>query len=1082
MAMSHHFSNFQDLNKIEPLLAQLGQLAERYVHDDPNTALLKLRQFGELLAQVVAAKTGNLDEADSQQSRLARLKREGVLPETVWQLLTEIRRSGNAANHAFTGEREEALELLQYSWIVGVWLLRTFDDPNYQRKEFVVPQKHDEVNELRVLLEQAENARILAEQRLKEQQDAAQQPAFQQDGLSRVKQAANSAAQQLDLTEAQTRQLIDAQLRAAGWEADSVKLRYDKNNGVRPEKGRCLAIAEWPTNTGPADYVLFLGLRPVAVIEAKRKNKAVMNALEQAARYSQGFKMDTPAGLQPTGGPWDKYQIPFLYATNGRPYLAQLKTESGIWFRDIRRTVNPSYPLRQWHTPQGLQAMLDQDIEAADQRLSTEPLDYEVGLRPYQKAAIQAVEQRLAAGQRELLLAMATGTGKTKTAVTMIYRLLLTGRFRRVLFLVDRENLGLQAGSEFKSTRLEGTRTFAESFNLTGLGEGPIDNATSVHINTVQGMVRSVLGEDPPAIDQYDLIVVDEAHRGYTLDRELSQDELGWRNETDYVSKYRQVLEHFDAVKIALTATPALHTTQIFGMPVFAYTYRDAVLDGVLIDHEAPTILETKLSQEGIHWAAGEQILTYVPGEDNTSLYSAPDDIGLEVEAFNRQVIARGFNQTVCEWLANNLDPFSQEKTLIFCVNDRHADEVVLLLRDALRNRFGDLDERTVVKITGSTDQPNEMIRHYRNEHVPNIAVTVDLLTTGVDVPAITNLVFLRRVRSRILFEQMLGRATRRCDDIGKTTFRIYDAVGAYAAAKDFNTMQSVVQNPSRTFVELLHEAEAAPNSAARVLLQQELVGKLQRVKRKLTKAAHDTIEGITGESTEAFINTLRSLPADELPAKLREYASVMEVLDTGKTAGGHPIFISEHPDEVVSVVQEYPGGQKAEDYLTAFERFVSENRDRIPALLTILTRPSELTRSSLLELKHALDQAGFREVLLQSAYARVKQVDAAASIIGFIRAAAEKETPQPFEARVDAALARILGTRNWNPSQKNWLTRLAAQLKVHGILDQDTLNQPSNPVKIQMGGFDGLNKRLFNGELDVILAQFEEAVWATGA
>jgi type I restriction enzyme R subunit len=1076
-------SNFGDLKAIEPLLAGLGALAERYSVDDPNTALLKLRQYGELLTRVVAARSGQLrtadegQQAETQQARLARLRREGVLPQEVWQLLTELRRTGNEANHDFSGEREQALNLLQFAWMLGVWLLRTFHNPAYVRGEFIAPRRQDDAGQLRLLLAEAEQARAEAERRLAQQQ--AQAPADTAPLIA----SASRAASTIDLNEAQTRQLIDAQLRAVGWEADTAHLTYAA--GARPQKGHNRAIAEWPTDKGPADYALFVGLTPVGVVEAKCKGKAVMGSLEQAARYSRGFRLDTP-GLTLPSGPWGEgavsYRVPFLYATNGRPYLAQLRSESGIWFRDARRGVNPSYPLPGWHSPAELLARLEQDTGAADERLKTEPLDDEVGLRSYQKGAIRAVEERLAAGQRELLLAMATGTGKTRTAIALIYRLLKAGRFRRVLFLVDRETLGEQAGNDFRTTRLEGTRTFAETFNLTALDDGPIDTSTSVHVTTVQGMARRVLGGEPPSVGTYDLIVVDEAHRGYTLDRELAAAELGWRSEADYVSRYRQVLEHFDAVKVALTATPALHTTQIFGMPVFAYTYRDAVLDGVLIDHEPPILIRTELGESGIGWKRGETIQTYTPGDDAVALYEAPDDIGLEVEDFNRKVIAEGFNRAVAQELARQLNPHGPEKTLIFCANDRHADDVVRLLGEAFREVYGEIEGGTVVKITGASDRPLELIRRYRNESLPTVAVTVDLLTTGVDVPAITNLVFLRRVGSRILFEQMLGRATRRCDDIGKTTFRIYDAVRAYEAASDFSTMQPVVKQPSRSFADLLRDVQAAPTTEARALLRDELTGKLQRVKNRLTPAARATFEGETGFTPEAYLAQLRQMEPDALPAFVAQHSAVMDVLDSGRTRGGQPMFISDHADQVTAVVQEYPGGRRAEDYLSAFQAYVQHHRDEVPALLTVLTRPSDLTREALLSLRRELDAQGFSEVFLQRAYASVRQVDAAASIIGFIRAAAGNETPQPFDARVDAALARLLGSRAWTPPQKQWLGRLGAQLKANGVIDRDLLDQPTNPIRAQMGGFERLSKAVFGGELPLILTQLQEAVWARGA
>ena len=1063
--------NFEHLRVLEPLLADLGTLAERYVRDDPNTALLKLRQFGEALARFLAARGGLPESQGSEQvERLATLRRAGLLPDNVWQLLTTIRRTGKQANHQFTGEAEEALTLLQYAWIIGIWLMQTLHDPQFPRGEFVLPQPGPDPQQLQALLLAAEQARQEAEAKLAQVQTVTPQTA------TALIQAAKQAAQSVELSEAQTRALIDDQLREAGWEADTRHFTYEA--GTRPEEGRNLAISEWPCEGGRADYVLFIGLQAVGVVEAKRKNKSVYGALEQARRYSRTVHLE---GHASTGSPWGVYRVPFLFSTNGRAYLPQLKTESGIWFWDARRETNPSYPLPGWHTPAGLGKLLEKDTEAADARLREEPFEYTLKLRPYQVAAIKAVEKNIAEGQRELLLAMATGTGKTKTAIALIYRLLEAQRFHRVLFLVDRETLGLQAGSDFETVKLSGSTTFANTFNLTGLKDGSLEQATQVHIATVQSLVRRVTA-GLERVDTYDLIVVDEAHRGYTLDKELAEVELGWRSESEYVSKYRQVIEFFDAVKIALTATPALHTTQIFGMPVFAYTYREAVLDGVLIDHEPPILIETELSRSGIHFSKGEQVPTYTAGEDEIKLFDAPDDIGLEVEDFNRKVIAKGFNQAVAKHLAEQLNPFGPEKTLIFCVNDRHADEMVDLLKDAFRNKYGELSEHAIIKITGASDRPQELIRHYRNETNPTIAVTVDLLTTGVDVPRISNLVFLRRVGSRILFEQMLGRATRRADDIGKETFRIYDPVGAYEAATSYSTMQPVVQQPKRTFATLAQDFALAPTEAAQKLLRDELVGKLRRVSRHLTQAARDTFEGVTGHDPENYIRLLRESTPQQAAQTVQAHAEIMTVLDTGRTRSGLPVFISEHADQVVSQVQAYPTGERPEDYLTAFERFVRENRDRIPALVTVLTRPSDLTRAELRALRSALDAEGYNETLLRSAYASAKQVDVAAHIIGFLRAAAAQELPSPFEARVDAALSRLLGSRAWTPVQKNWLTQLARQLKKDGILDEARFDEPSSPVRQQMGGFQKLSENVFGGELGFILTQFEEEVWAQSA
>ena len=212
--------------------------------------------------------------------------------------------------------------------------------------------------------------------------------------------------------------------------------------------------------------------------------------------------------------------------------------------------------------------MLEIDAEAAHADLKTRPFDFGFPLRPYQKRAIETVEAKLAGERRTMLLAMATGTGKTKLAIAMLYRLLAAKRFRRVAFIVDRNALGSQAAGEFATTRIVSAKTFAD-ISPQGLDTVTPDSETKVHICTIQGLVQRVLyTEDPadvPPVDQYDLMVVDECHRGYLLDREMSDAELSFRSQDDYISKYRRVLEHFDAVKIGLTATPALHTVSIFG-------------------------------------------------------------------------------------------------------------------------------------------------------------------------------------------------------------------------------------------------------------------------------------------------------------------------------------------------------------------------------------------------------------------------------------------------------------------------------------------------------------------------------------
>ncbi|MDP9349311.1 MAG: type I restriction-modification system endonuclease, partial [Gemmatimonadota bacterium] len=808
-------ANFAFLREHDPLLVRLAGLAELYSVSDPNTALFKLRQFGEALLQRTAAGAGARPGGDGSQAALIReLSGQGILPREVADLFHLLRTSGNEAVHGFGGTQGEVIHRLKVARELGVWFHRTFGDPRFSPRAFVRPEPPaDPTAELRTQLEQLR--REVEEERRRVEEAGLSAELVRQAGAQGADErreayrARSRAAVERLLDESETRRrLIDQQLRDAGWEADSDELHFGK--GIRPEKGRHLAIAEWPTATGPADYVLFSGLTPLGVVEAKRQALHVAGAIEQAKRYSRGY---TPqAGESSPGGPWGDYRIPFLFATNGRAYLAQIAEQSGIWFLDARRPTHHPRVLQGWYSPDGLENLLKQDVRAAEEALRESSADA-LPLRDYQRAAVDAVEAALLEGRRSVLVAMATGTGKTRTAVGMLYRLLKAGLFRRILFLVDRNALGEQALGSFGTLPLEGIHTFSNVYEVAPVDE-PADEDTRLDIATVQGMVQRVLYADPaeaPPVDAYDLLVVDECHRGYALDREMSEAELTFRSEADYVSKYRRLVEYFDAVKIGLTATPAQHTTEIFGRPVYQYSYRQAVVDGWLVDHEPPTRIVTALGEDGITWRVGETVQAYDAARAQVDIFAAPDEIHVEVEEFNRRVATENFNRVVCGVLAREIDPEAPGKTLIFCVNDEHADRVVRLLKEAFDEVYGGVHDDAVQKITGRADQPGARIRRYRNERLPSVAVTVDLLTTGIDVPEIVNLVFLRRVRSRILYEQMLGRATRLRPDLygpgeDKTLFRIFDAVDLYAALQPYSDMHPVVVNPSISFSQLAAE------------------------------------------------------------------------------------------------------------------------------------------------------------------------------------------------------------------------------------------------------------------------------------
>jgi type I restriction enzyme R subunit len=1122
-------SNFTFLKAQDTQLAQLGALAERYFRDDPATSVFKLRQFAELLSKTIAARHAlYLDERETFEEMLRRLSYERIIPKEAADVFHALRKAGNRAAHETAGNHSDALLALKFARQLGIWFHRTYGkEPDFKPGPFVPPAEpidatvplKEEIEILRRRVVESEDAasrarreaedharaRESVEQRLaREGEERAIWEKLAAESESRtVEIAARLAALQtaaehapkaesiefihrgeeasakIDLDEAATRALIDQQLRDSGWEADTKSLRHA--SGARPTKGRNLAIAEWPTKSGPADYALFAGLNLIGVVEGKRKRKNVSAAIDQAERYSSGIGASSDFAF--AGGPWGDHKVPFVFAANGRSYLKQIETESGIWFRDTRRSANHRRALVNWPTPEGLSGQLEIDQDAATAALKDMPFEFGFPLRDYQQNAIKAVEHQLGAGRRSMLLAMATGTGKTKLSIALLYRLLATKRFRRICFVVDRSALGDQAAGEFSTTKIISGRAFADIFGLKRLQDVTPESETKVHICTIQGLVKRVLyatdSSEAPPVDQYDLMVIDECHRGYLLDREMSDAELSFRGQEDYISKYRRVLEYFDAAKVGLTATPALHTTEIFGDPIFTYSYRQAVIDGFLIDHEPPVRIETALARAGIVFEKDKpvELLNTKTGEIN--LAHAPDEIHFEVEQFNKQVVTAEFNRVVAEELAKHIDPALPGKTLIFAATDAHADIVVSAIKKAFAEKYGEIDDAAVKKITGSVDRVGTLIRSFRNDASPKIAVTVDLLTTGVDVPSITNLVFLRRVNSRILYEQMIGRATRLCPEIGKEVFRIFDAVGLYPHLQDLTDMKPVVVNPSISFAQLVKELIAADHDAHREIIREQLAVKLRRIMNKLPPEVREKFEATAGEMPEATLKRLLEAKPAELSKWLSSRAAIGPILDW-QSDSETPRFmpISHHPDAVVGVTRGYGEAKKPEDFLDGFTAYVRDNVNTIAALKLVVQRPRDLTRSDLKELRMALDLKGYSEANLRRAWADAKNVDIAASIIGFVRQAALGDPLVPYGDRVRAAMQRVMASRAWSDPQKRWLQRIGEQVEKEIVVDREAIDR--EPFAAD-GGFARLNK-VFDGELEAVLTGINEEMWKKAA
>jgi type I restriction enzyme R subunit len=388
---------------------------------------------------------------------------------------------------------------------------------------------------------------------------------------------------------------------------------------------------------------------------------------------------------------------------------------------------------------------------------------------------------------------------------------------------------------------------------------------------------------------------------------------------------------------------------------------------------------------------------------------------------------------------------------------------------------MGAVEDNAIAKITGQSDKPLELIRRYKNDRWPNIAVTVDLLTTGIDVPPICNLVFLRRVNSRILYEQMLGRATRRCDDIGKETFRIYDAVDLYDSLQQVNTMKPVVTDPNITFSKLVEEMRQSNAPDLQQLARNQFLAKLNSKRRHLSPEQRHDFETIAGAPPEQFVQDLKAMSLVQVAEWFTNNPALGELLDARSGGGGRPQVVSSHEDEFTGIEHGYGTGQKPEDYLKAFEQFIRENSNRLPALQVVIQRPWELTRRDLKELAVELNRHHFREQDLKTAWHELKNEDIAARIIGFIRQAAIGEALVPWEVRVDNALALILALQSWNTPQKNWLQAIAKQMKAATIVDRQALDE--GVLRDQLGGIKRADK-LFEGGIDEVLERFNRALW----
>lgn len=879
--------------------------------------------------------------------------------------------------------------------------------------------------------------------------------------------------------EAATRKtLIDKALEAAGW---GPVVPFDQRAATAHG-----AVEEYPTASGPADYVLFHGGAPLAVVEGKRVGISPQNVLGQAERYSETFQ----------GGPFrfGKYRVPFVYSTNGVLF----------WFRDLRFAGSRSRRVAGFHPPAALKEMLTRGTSNSETWLQQNPVDHP-RLRPYQKDAIQAMEENLLEGKRRMLVAMATGTGKTVTAIALLYRLLKSGYARRILFLVDRRALAAQAVSEMAAFEVEPGLKFDRTYEVysnrfqredfdeklgfdpklfpTEYLTHPRPGIAFVYVCTIQRMRVNLFGrpeglggtgdadeeEDTGKIEgipihAFDCIVADECHRGYTAIEG---------------SKWREVLEYFDAIKIGLTATPAAHSKAYFEDIVYRYDYERAVRDGYLVDYD-PVIIESDIRMNGLFLREGEEV-KLVDTETGKHTYDVlEDEREFDTSELERKATAPDSNRQIVQAYLNYALNHEREygrfpKTIVFAVNDlehmSHANKLVEVLRDELAR-----GDDFVTKITGSpsVDRPLQEIRRFRNRKEPAIAVTVDMLTTGVDIPAAEALLFIRPVKSRILFEQMLGRGTRRCPDIGKSHFIVFDAVGVldyFRNASDF-TAEDVTKppRPIRRVIEDIYENKDRKYNVS------VLVKRLQRVANEVSADGRAAFSQFIPDGD--ISSFARQLPQEieqdwaGTIALLRNPA-FLELLEDYPRAP-RTFVVAEGAEDVVSSTYHFRTADgrllKPEDYLQAFERYVRENPDQIEALNILLQRPREFSTRALAELKRKLvDQPEkYTEENLRRAYQ--KQL---ADIISIIRHAAASEPLITAEERVDAAMKKIRSGKTFTLQQEQWLQLIRNHLVQNLLIERDYLE--TIPFS-RHGGWKKANAD-FNGRLSELLREINLAV-----
>jgi type I restriction enzyme R subunit len=812
------------------------------------------------------------------------------------------------------------------------------------------------------------------------------------------------------------RQQIDRMLLDVGWVIqDRVQLNLSAGRGV--------AVREFPLNTGFADYLLFVDKKACGVIEAKPAGTTLSGVAEQSGQYITGLPENIPHVSLP---------LQFAYESSG--------TETK--FRDERDPEPRSRALFHFHCPETLSEWSAQEYTLRHRLRHHMPALIEDGLWSAQIEAIRNLESSLSEDKPRALIQMATGSGKTFTAVSFLYRLLKFAKARRVLFLVDRNNLGRQTLKEFQNyTTPDDGRKFTELYNVQRLSTNAIDQSNQVIITTIQrlysmlkgetqlderneegSLFESMAGQLPPVplqvgynpaipVETFDFIVTDECHRSiYNL--------------------WRQVLEYFDAHIIGLTATPSTQTLGFFDQNlVMEYPRERAVADGVNVDGQVYRI-RTRITNEGSKVDADFSLIKRDKRTRARQWQHLDDELGYSSRDLDDAVVAENQIRTIIrefkDRLFTELFPGRTEvpKTLVFAKDDSHAEDIVTIIREEF-GRGNEFCKKITYRSTGA--DPEQLIQDFRTGYFPRIAVSVDMIATGTDIRPLEVLLFMRLVKSRTYFEQMLGRGTRVISPTDlqavtpdarlKTHYLLIDTVGVLEG--DLIDPKTLERKRNVKFDKLLEQVALGVHDEDTLL---SLAGRLAALSKSMTARDEQELEReivSTVESSgsdawvvneppsdihdlanalldafdpDAILEAARMLSGKEEPvqsdleaAQAHLVREAAQPFVAGPELRARLIAIHNRADQWIDDISvddvEISGfdNDRALQSIESFKQFIENHKDEIDALQLLYSRPSrlkELTFRQVQDLSERIQQPPFcfSTEALWEAYAQLER------------------------------------------------------------------------------------------------------------